>query len=871
MTSKYVYSLAILWAACCHSWSAAAQQVIRINQLGYTPQGSKVAVWGSKQQAGADSFYLKEARSGQVVYRAATGKAFGAYGPFAQTYRLAFTDFTTPGRYFLQAGAARSPVFSIDHAVYRQAADFCLRYMRQQRSGFNPSLQDSCHTHDGYTLYGPMPDSTRVDVWGGWHDASDYLQYVTTSANATYQLLAAWRDFPQVFADRHTANGLPGANGWADVADEARWGLDWLLKMHPTKDMMYHQIADDRDHISMRRPALDSQYGRGYERPVYFVTGQPQGSERFKNRSTGAANIAGKFSTAFALGHRLFARRDPAYADRLRERALNAYQWGLRMPGVCQTAPNRAPYFYEEDNWADDMQLAASQLLTLTGDARYATDAARFAALEPTTPWMGADTARHYQYYPFANAGHYEMALHNNKGDKATYLHYMRQGIEKVAQKGAANAFYRGVPFIWCSNNLTVAVANQCRWYHIATGSQEFAAFEQANVDWLFGCNPWGTSMVYGLPAQGDTPEDPHSWFTHGGSIPIDGGLVDGPVYTSIYNGLIGITLTKPDGYASWQSDLAVYHDDYGDYSTNEPTMDGTASLIYLLAAKEAEALKQAPNGPAVVQGAVVRGDSSQKRIALVFTGHDYADGTRKIAQTLAREKVPGSFFVTGLFAKKNMALLRSLRQGGHYIGPHSHDHLLYAPWHQRDSLLVTRAEFETDLMANYTALQPLGIHPRNAPLFLPPYEWYNDSIAAWTQQLGLTLINHTPGTLSAADYTTPAMANYRDSDTIFMDIMRKAREVPYGLNGYFLLTHLGADAARPDKFYMVLPLLIEELSKDGYQFVRADEMLGMQLPALPRLAPAPRSTGTKKATTSRQSAKPKRTPAKSIPKKKKR
>ena len=55
----------------------------------------------------------------------------------------------------------------------------------------------------------------------------------------------------------------------------------------------------------------------------------------------------------------------------------------------------------------------------------------------------------------------------------------------------------------------------------------------------------------------------------------------------SIYKNLIGITLYQPDEYAEFQSDLAVYHDDYGDYSTNEPTMDGTASLIYLLAAKE--------------------------------------------------------------------------------------------------------------------------------------------------------------------------------------------------------------------------------------------------------------------------------------------
>ena len=61
----------------------------------------------------------------------------------------------------------------------------------------------------------------------------------------------------------------------------------------------------------------------------------------------------------------------------------------------------------------------------------------------------------------------------------------------------------------------------------------------QANFDWLFGCNPWGTSMVYGLPSDGDTPVDPHSSLTHLKQYPIDGGLVDGPVYGNIYKNLI--------------------------------------------------------------------------------------------------------------------------------------------------------------------------------------------------------------------------------------------------------------------------------------------------------------------------------------------
>jgi peptidoglycan/xylan/chitin deacetylase (PgdA/CDA1 family) len=621
--------------------------------------------------------------------------------------------------------------------------------------------------------------------------------------------------------------------------------------MHPTKDQMFHQIADDRDHISMRRPGLDSQYGRGYQRPVVFVTGQTQGSEKHKNRSTGAANIAGKFSTAFALGALMFEKKEGILAARMRERALNAYDWGLKNPGVCQTAPNRAPYFYEEDNWADDMELAASQLFKLTQKPQYASDAQRFGSMEPITPWMGKDTARHYQFYPFANGGHYEMALQKGKLNPRAdgYAQWMKEGLEKIWSKAQSNAFYRGVPFIWCSNNLTVAVANQCQWYKKATGDKGFDALEQANFDWLFGCNPWGTSMVYGLPTRGDTPEDPHSWFTHGGALHIDGGLVDGPVYTSIYSNLIGISLTKPDAYAQWQSNLAVYHDDYGDYSTNEPTMDGTASLVYLLAAKEAEALKKSPNGPQYFKGAIIRGDSSAKKIALVFTGHDYGEGLKRISQTLDKEKIKANFFATGKFIDQYAASLKTLRTHGHYIGAHSNEHLLYADWDNREKLHVTKEEFESDLLANYDKLATLGIKKEAASVFLPPYEWYNDSIAAWTRGLGLTLINYTPGTMSTADYTTPSMLNYRDSDTIYQSIMAKALDMPYGLNGYFLLLHTGADRERADAFYLTLPLLIEELKGLGYEFVRVDEMLGMEVEVLPRAKPSIRTKTKKPAT----------------------
>jgi hypothetical protein len=566
---------------------------IRINQLGYKPDGVKVAVWCTKGDATINSFQVIDVRSNKVVYEGGSGEPFGRYGPFDRTYRLNFSEFKVAGTYYLKTGQTKSPLFTIANNVYDGYADFCLRYMRQQRSGFNPFLKDSCHTNDGYTMYGPMPDSTHIDVSGGWHDATDYLQYVTTSANATYHLLAAYRDFPRVFRDLHQANGLPGSNGVEDVLDEARWGLDWLLKMHPKPEWMFNQLADDRDHKGMRLPKEDDFYGKGFERPVYFCTGEPQGLGKYKNRSTGVASTAGKFASAFSLGFKLLQERDKDYGRLLFDRAFSAYDWGVKKPGVCQTASCVSPYFYEEDNWVDDMELASVELSTLVDEkdakARYMEAAIQFARQEKITPWIGSDTARHYQWYPFINLGHFELIKNLNDDRKNEILGYYRAGIDKVWQKARQNGFLRGIPFIWCSNNLTTSFAIQCYWYRKMSGDRTYQELEQACFDWIFGCNPWGTSFVFGLPATGDTPSDPHSSFTHLHNYPIDGGLVDGPVYGSIYKNLKGITLHGGDEYAEFQSDLVVYHDDYGDYSTNEPTMDGTASLIYLLAAMQGE------------------------------------------------------------------------------------------------------------------------------------------------------------------------------------------------------------------------------------------------------------------------------------------
>lgn len=802
-------------------------QWIRVNQVGYLQNDVKVAVWVSKEHKNVSRFEVIDVQSGKVVYSGNKIMNMGKQPAFESSARLDFSDFSRPGRYVIKVGETKSVPFSVGNSIYAGASEIPLKYMRQQRCGYNPFLKDSCHVYDGITVGDPdgKRDGIYYNVTGGWHDASDYLQYVTTSANAVYQLLFAYSRYPEAFGDHYQANGNEGANGIPDILDEAKWGLDWLVKMNPDKDTYFNQVADDRDHAGMVLPTeqkVDYGWGAGKERPVYFCSPKPQGLFNYKNRSTGLASTLGKYTSSFALGAQLLAPYYPEFSKMLLQKAEDAYCKGIENPGVCQTAPGGAPYFYEEDNWVDDMQLAAVEMYKTFQNSEYLTQAVHYGRMEPVTPWMGADSARHYQWYPFVNLGNYHLAQQNdNPAAKAEFIRNMRTGLQRVKDRAQdlGDVFLNGIPFIWCSNNLTVGFISQCRLYHELTGDNSFLEIETAMRDWLLGCNPWGTSMIVGYPDNGDTPIDPHSAFTHLHGMPITGGLVDGPIYTSIFNSLIGIYLAKEDEYAPFQSDYVVYHDDYADYSTNEPTMDGTASLCFYLGYLDSQA-----NENENVLGGIVRGDPSEKKLALIFTGHEFADGAQVIRSTLKKNRVKASFFFTGDFYRKFPSLARNLQHDGHYLGPHSDNHVLYADWEKRDSTLVSQDVFEKDLKDNYATMEKIGLKMEPKRYFVPPYEWYNQEISDWAKTMDVQIINFTPGTTSNADYTTPDMNNYLSSQTIYRDIL--AYEEKNTLNGFLLLMHIGTNPKRTDKLYNRLNDLIGELKHRGYELVRVDELL---------------------------------------------
>lgn len=841
---KRLVSIAVLALAAVQTFAGSW---VRINQIGYLPEATKVAVFMSNDAVQVDGFELIDAFTGEVAWRSDAVRPTGALGQMKTTCRLDFSALKADGAYYIKVlssgGETHSEIFPINPKVYDGTADFVLNYMRQQRCGWNPFFKDSCHRKDGIIVGHPDPkkDSTFLDVTGGWHDASDCLQYTTTSANAIYQMMFAYQSNPEAFSDNYLADGTPGRNGIPDIIDEIYWGLKWLDKMNPEPGEMYNQIADDRDHVGMRVPNNDQAdygWGKGEYRPVWFCSGEPQqrGKRGDKNKTTGVASTAGKFASDFALGAEILKPFYPEFAEKIGAKAQAAYDAGVAKPGVCQTASVVSPYIYEEDNWVDDMELAAYEMFRRTGDKKYRTEAIEYARREPVTPWMGADSARHYQWYPFMNMGHYRIARNFGGKVSAEFIRNMRSGIQRVYERGKDHPFMFGIPGIWCSNNLTSAMLTQCILYRELTGDTTYQEMEGALRDWLLGCNPWGVSMIVELPKGGIFPTQPHSFIINYKMGNTTGGLVDGPVYATIFGSLLGIRTDGGINYEEFQPGDLVYHDSTHDYSTNEPTMDGTASLTFPLSYYQREGRvcsEEARGGIGPCRpvasitaltdnniyrdGGIIRTDPSVKHIDFVFTAADKADGAERIISTLRKYNIKGGFFFTGEFFEMYPDVVRRLVAEGHYVGSHSYGHLLYAPWGDRDSLLVTRQEFNEDIFKSYKVLREFGI--TDAPYFIPPYEHYNSTISSWARQLGLQVINYTPGTLTNGDYTTPEMKRYFSSKEILSIIWEYERTDPNGLNGHIMLIHFGTDPARTDKFYDKLPGLIRELRRKGYSF----------------------------------------------------
>jgi hypothetical protein len=246
------------------------------------------------------------------------------------------------------------------------------------------------------------------------------------------------------------------------------------------------------------------------------------------------------------------------------------------------SVPVRAPYYYGESTFHDDLEWAAIELYIATQERGYLEQAIEYARTAGESRWMGKRRHGHYEFFPYVNLAHWRLYPHADAATKATLAAYYRAGLERVHELASRNPYRLGTPLVWCSTNDVIALATQAVLFERMTGDTRYRTLATEARDWIFGRNPWGVSMIVGVPATGVAVSRPHHLFHKiAGILPV-GGLVDGPVYKDI-NDSLKFEPFGDDPYERFQSEVGVYHDTYGDFSTNEPIIDGTVSLLLLL------------------------------------------------------------------------------------------------------------------------------------------------------------------------------------------------------------------------------------------------------------------------------------------------
>ena len=532
---------------CCYSCFTKAEPLIeiRVNLAGYLPHMPKTALILSKKALVKPVMLLKSA-NGELLKKYSGISNEKVWYPFSHYYTIDFSDFHEKGTYYfeLQGEDIISRTFKI--GPYPHWQEDVVGFIRTQRCGFNPYTKEFCHQKDGLSFFGIRPDSSRIDATGGWHDAGDQLKYLITGSNTTARLLMAYQMKPGSFKDEFNAKGLTGANNMPDILDEAKWGLEWILKLHPSPNELYHQVADDRDHRGFKLPHEDNaDYGWGVNsfRPVYYATGKPQGLSKYKSQATGIANLAGRSAATLALAYEVFSnfKGYEVFAETCLQAAQELYYMGQQQEGYQQGNSFGAPYRYEENTWADDMEWAAAQLYKISKKENFLKDARKYAKIIGNWSWMERDTASHYEMYPFVNMGHYTLWQVGSVKDKQQMIEYYEHNLNKIQERADDNPYGVGHLFIWCSNNLAAAVATQAMLYEEMTGSQKYRPLMQNHINWLLGLNPWNSSMITGIPENADTPLDVHMPFMRIYKKPIKGSLVDGPLWSTIHSKMLAI------------------------------------------------------------------------------------------------------------------------------------------------------------------------------------------------------------------------------------------------------------------------------------------------------------------------------------------
>jgi hypothetical protein len=441
-------------------------------------------------------------------------------------------------------GTVATPTFDNEdqEILYR-----AVRFYGAERCGDNHNwtlvnnpVGHGCHLRDG--------ESVGLDLSGGWHDAGDHVKVTMTIAYAAYILLKAYEVYPSAFEDYDDPAYSGAPNGIPDVLDEARVGLDWLVKAHPDANRLVAMVANsDYDHSTfMTSPSQSTNtVERGGEpRPVQMAA---------------KADFAGATAAALALASRLYTDFDAVQAGVYLTKAKSAYAYAKANPGLSTSML----YAWTGMSYTDDLMCGATELWRATADATYRTDATgRNASIGPTKATAGYGQISDYCRHSLVKGGE-QAALTpwNTDVDRYTTLISNDSNLKGLICSDK-----------WGTCRHAMSVAFSAALLYDATKNTKYRDFARSQYAWIKGNNPQGRSFIMGWGT--NPPKRPHHRNAYGYEDDL-GWDADAPQLSDtreFRHLLVGALVGGPN--------LEGYQDSVNDYIHNEVAIDYNAGLV---------------------------------------------------------------------------------------------------------------------------------------------------------------------------------------------------------------------------------------------------------------------------------------------------
>ena len=548
-------------------WAAAESATvnIKVDQVGYLPNAPKIALVA----ASAKTFEVKRATDNSTVLSGTLGPAATDSDSGDQVRAADFSSLREAGNYYLDVpGVGRSWTFSVRPDVFSRTYYLAMRAFYGQRCGtavdlgpeFPGYVYAACHLkgefHSSSGKQGPR------DNVGGWHDAGDYGRYVVNSGISIGTLLWTWELFGAKV--KSIKLNIPeSGNGTPDVLNEARWNLEWMLKMQDDDGGAWHKQTSESfpGFIMPDDDKLPSKV---------IGTGQAP----FKS-TCATADLA----AVAAIAARVYKPFDAKFAARNLEAARKAWLWTEKYPNVTfKNPPGVNTGEYGDSSCRDERLWAAAELWRTTGDKAYDDFFLKnYADFRPNL-----DSPSTEGWREVAPMGLWTYALAQRKGDPAAVADIRKStaaAARAIVERTRKNPYQVSlVPreYVWGSNGVAANYGMELLVANVLSPDPSFVEVAQDNLHYLLGRNTFSLSWVTQV---GENPyRHPHHRPSGGdkNAEPWPGLLSGGPNAARQDAVLHALPAGLPPA--------KIYADQEGSYASNEICINWQAALVFLLA-----------------------------------------------------------------------------------------------------------------------------------------------------------------------------------------------------------------------------------------------------------------------------------------------